>query len=185
MYQLIQQGPLHVGHGRGAAFGATLRNVLSASGYDVTSEYYVNDAGRQMNILAASVWVRYLELAGEPVVIPANAYKGDYVSEIANELWIKHGRTFVHFLEYPSLMDLPMDEPQGGDKELYIDAFITQAKTLLNEEVFSLFHQHALNTVLDDIKDDLAEFGVRYDTWFDLNNLYLKMAPSKKGIESH
>ena len=89
-------GPLHVGHGRGAAFGATLGNVLKAAGYDVTLEYYVNDAGRQMNILAVSVWLRYLELADEPVVFPANAYKGDYVYDIAKELWSEHGTEFVH-----------------------------------------------------------------------------------------
>jgi arginyl-tRNA synthetase len=65
-------GPLHVGHGRSAAFGASLANVLMAAGFNVSREYYVNDAGRQMNILAVSVWLRYLSLAGETIIFPAN-----------------------------------------------------------------------------------------------------------------
>ena len=76
-------GPLHVGHGRGAAYGAALANLLKSVGHTVSCEYYVNDAGRQMDILAASVWVRYLELAGEPIVFPVNGYQGDYVLDVA------------------------------------------------------------------------------------------------------
>ncbi|VEB37495.1 arginine tRNA synthetase [Legionella sainthelensi] len=175
-------GPLHVGHGRGAAFGATLGNVLKAAGYDVTVEYYVNDAGRQMNILAASVWLRYLELSGEPVVIPANAYKGDYVSEIAQELWLKHNREYVH--PWTTVIEgLPLDEPHGGDKEIYIDALVERMKMLLSMPIFSLFHQHALNTVLEDIQDDLAEFGVKYDNWFSEQSLF-EDGSIQKGIQA-
>ncbi|AUH73700.1 arginine--tRNA ligase [Legionella sainthelensi] len=175
-------GPLHVGHGRGAAFGATLGNVLQAAGYDVTVEYYVNDAGRQMNILAASVWLRYLELSGEPVVIPANAYKGDYVSEIAQELWLKHNREYVH--PWTAVIEgLPLDEPHGGDKEIYIDALVERMKMLLSMPIFSLFHQHALNTVLEDIQDDLAEFGVKYDNWFSEQSLF-EDGSIQKGIQA-
>lgn len=175
-------GPLHVGHGRGAAFGATLGNVLKAAGYDVTVEYYVNDAGRQMNILAASVWLRYLELSGEPVAIPANAYKGDYVSEIAQELWLKHNREYVH--PWATVIEgLPLDEPHGGDKEIYIDALVARMKILLSMPVFSLFHQHALNTVLEDIQDDLAEFGVKYDNWFSEQSLF-EDGSIQKGIQA-
>lgn len=175
-------GPLHVGHGRGAAFGATLGNVLKAAGYDVILEYYVNDAGRQMNILAASVWLRYLELAGEPLVIPANAYKGEYVSEIARELWLKQRSQYVH--PWAIVIEgLPADEPHGGDKEIYIDALVERAKKLLGKEVFALFHRHALNTVLDDIKDDLAEFGVKYDSWFSEQSLF-EDGSIQKGIEA-
>ncbi len=175
-------GPLHVGHGRGAAFGATLGNVLKAAGYDVTLEYYVNDAGRQMNILAASVWLRYLELATEPVVIPANAYKGNYVSEIAQEFWAEHGKEYVH--PWTTVIEgLPLDEPHGGDKEIYIDALVTRAKHLLGADAFALFHQHALNTVLDDIKDDLAGFGVKYDSWFSEQSLF-EDGSIKKGIQA-
>ncbi|HHF7366762.1 TPA: arginine--tRNA ligase [Legionella bozemanae] len=175
-------GPLHVGHGRGAAFGATLGNVLKAAGYDVTLEYYVNDAGRQMNILAASVWLRYLELAGEPVVIPANAYKGDYVSEIAQEFWAEHGKEYVY--PWATVTEgLPLDEPHGGDKEIYIDALVSRAKQLLGTNVFALFHQHALHTVLDDIKDDLGEFGVTYENWFSEQSLF-EDGSIQKGIQA-
>lgn len=164
-------GPLHVGHGRGAAFGATLANVLKAAGYEVTSEYYVNDAGRQMNILAASVWLRYLELAGEHCVFPANAYKGEYVYDIAKQLFSAHGNAFVR--PWAQISEtLPADEPDGGDKELYIDALILRAQNLLGLEGFALFHQGALDTVLADIKDDLAEFGVEYQSWFSENSLF-------------
>src|SRR5205085_6956419 len=78
-------GPLHVGHGRHAAFGAAIADLLATVGFDVYREYYVNDGGRQMDILAASVWIRYLELNGETIIFPANGYKGDYVVDIARE----------------------------------------------------------------------------------------------------
>lgn len=175
-------GPLHVGHGRGAAFGATLSNILHASGYDVTLEYYVNDAGRQMNILAVSVWLRYLEFAAEPVVFPVNAYKGEYVVEIARELWSQYGAEYVHPWA-TVLSGLPADEPQGGDKEVYIDALIERASSLLDSQGFSLFFQHALHTVLADIKEDLAEFGVRYDSWFSERSLF-EDGSIQKGIQA-
>lgn len=164
-------GPLHVGHGRGAAFGATLANLLSVAGYSVSREYYVNDAGRQMNILALSVWLRYLELAGEPVVFPANGYRGDYVHDIARSMLTAYGRQYV-FDWFAVSEGLPADAPEGGDKEQYVDAMIHRAQTLLGEAGFDLFHQHALNSVLEDIKDDLAEFGVRYDDWFSERSLF-------------
>ncbi len=175
-------GPLHVGHGRGAAFGATLGNVLNAAGYDVTLEYYVNDAGRQMNILAASVWLRYLELAKEPVVFPTNAYKGEYVYEIAQKIQSEHPVQYVHSWDVISA-ELPADEPQGGDKELYIDAVIERARVLLGDDGFDLFHSYALNTVLDDIKDDLSGFGVCYKSWFSEQSLF-ENGSIDKGIQA-
>ena len=175
-------GPLHVGHGRSAAFGATLGNLLKTAGFHVDLEYYVNDAGRQMNILAASVWLRYLELAKEPVVFPANAYKGQYVYDIAQQLWTKHDKSFVK--PWATITaGLPADEPQGGDKEVYIDAMIEKANSLLGTDGFAQFHQHALNTVLDDIKDDLNEFGVRFDNWFSEQQLFTD-GSIEKGIQA-
>jgi arginyl-tRNA synthetase len=163
-------GPLHVGHGRSAAFGASLANLLKAAGFHVSCEYYVNDAGRQMNILAVSVWLRYLALIGEDITFPANAYRGEYVYEIAEQIRIKHGHDFAH--KWPVISeDLPPDEKDGGDKERYIDAMIQRAQVLLGSSGFAIFHQHALTTVLDDIKDDLAEFGVDYDRWFSEQSL--------------
>ena len=77
---------LHVGHGRGAAYGMTVANLLEATGAQVDREYYVNDAGRQMDILATSTYLRYLELTGQNLVFPKNAYQGDYVKEIAQSI---------------------------------------------------------------------------------------------------
>jgi len=163
-------GPLHVGHGRGAAYGATLANVLSAAGFDVSREYYVNDAGRQMNILAASVWMRYLAIAGVDSIFPTNAYRGDYVNDIAQTIYEEHGDKYAR--DWSRISDgLPADEPQGGDKELYIDALVEQMKSLLGQDGFTYIHRQALNSVLDDIKDDLDGFGVHFDTWFSEQSL--------------
>lgn len=175
-------GPLHVGHGRSAAFGASLANLLKAAGYAVSTEYYVNDAGRQMKILAVSVWLRYLALAGEPVVFPANGYRGDYVNDIARDVLNKYGRDFIHPWAVVSA-GLPLDEDEGGDKELYIDAMIEHARRLLGESGFARFHQAALDSVLADIKEDLAEFGVTFDTWFSEQSLFDNGA-TEKGIQA-
>ena len=175
-------GPLHVGHGRSAAFGATLANLLMVAGFNVSREYYVNDAGRQMNILAVSVWLRYLALAGESIVFPANAYRGDYVQDIAQLALTKHGRDFIHSW-YVVSEGLPADEPAGGDKEKYIDAVINCAQRLLGSAGFAIFHQYALNTVLADIKNDLAAFGVDFDCWFSEQTL-LDDDSIKQGIKA-
>lgn len=175
-------GPLHVGHGRGAAFGATLANVLSMAGFLVHREYYVNDAGRQMDILAVSVWLRYLALHHEPVVFPSNAYRGDYVIEIAKTLEASQNSAYVHPWS-EIVATLPKDEPEGGDKEQYIDALIETAKRLLGQEGFQYFHHHALTTVLQDIQDDLMAFGVSYDTWFSEYSL-MHDGSIQSGIEA-
>jgi len=163
-------GPLHVGHGRGAAYGATIGNLLAAVGYEVQREYYVNDAGRQIDILTASVWLRYLELCDETFTFPANAYQGDYVWDIAATLHREHGDQYLHATQ-DWMSDLPADEPQGGDKEIYIDAIITKAKTLLDEGGYGIFTKCALITITNDIKDDLGLFGVHYDNWFSEKSL--------------
>jgi len=162
-------GPLHVGHGRHAAFGATLANLLDAAGYKVHREYYVNDAGRQMEILAASVWLRYLECFGEQFPFPSNGYRGDYLHPIADKLVEQAGRTLVR----PAadvFRDLPPDAP-AGDKDLYIDAVIARARELLGAEGFRKAFDIALGDILADIRQDLEEFGVRYDEWFSERSL--------------
>lgn len=164
-------GPLHVGHGRSAAFGASLANLLKAASFTVTREYYVNDAGRQMDILAVSVWVRYLAFSMESVPFPANGYQGDYVKTIAEKIYLQHPKTYVH--PWSVIAEaLPLDLPQGGDKEIYIDALIQRAKQLLGDSGFSVFHQTALEYVLADIQEDLALFGVEYDNWFSERGLH-------------
>lgn len=162
-------GPLHVGHGRHAAFGATLANLLDAAGYGVHREYYINDAGRQMEILAASVWMRYLESFGEQFPFPSNGYRGDYIRPIADKLVERAGRTLLR----PAatiFADLPPDAP-AGDKDLYIDAVIERARSLLGNDGFRQAFDLALGDILADIRDDLEEFGVRYDTWFSERSL--------------
>ena len=161
-------GPLHVGHGRGAAYGATLSNLLKVAGFNVHNEYYVNDAGRQMDILCASVWLRYLELCGEEFDFPANGYKGDYVWDVAATLHRENGDKFKH--SWPIAEKLPKDEPEGGDKEEYIDAIIEHAKVLLGDDYRFVFDL-GLNYILADIKDDLEHFGVEFDEWFSERSL--------------
>ena len=174
-------GPLHVGHGRGAAYGATLANLLKAIGYKVHSEYYVNDAGRQMDILATSVWLRYLEHYKVPIVFPANAYKGDYILDVVAEISNEHGDKYLASAE-DVMADLPADEPDGGDKEVHIDALIVKAKTLLGDNRYRYVFELALNSILDDIRDDLAGFGVNYDEWYSERSL-MEKGLVNKGIE--
>ncbi|WP_241085810.1 arginine--tRNA ligase [Candidatus Vondammii sp. HM_W22] len=159
-------GPLHVGHGRGAAYGAVVSDLLAAVGFDVHREYYVNDAGRQMDILAASVWLRYLELCDEALVFPSNGYKGDYVWDIAATLHREHGEVYKHASE-----EVFSDLPAGDDKELHIDALIQRAKQLLGDNRYRFVFELAINTILDDIRDDLALFGVKYDEWYSERSL--------------
>jgi arginyl-tRNA synthetase len=163
-------GPLHVGHGRGAAYGAAVADLLEAVGFAVHREYYVNDAGRQMDILAASVWLRYLELCGEAVVFPANAYRGDYVWDIAATLHREHGDAY-HVPVARVGEGLPPDEPDGGDKERYIDAVIARARELLGDNRYRFVFELGLNTILEDIRDDLEKFGVVYDEWYSERSL--------------
>lgn len=163
-------GPLHVGHGRGAAYGATVAKLLEAVGYTVHREYYVNDAGRQMEILATSVWLRYLELVGEALRFPDNGYKGDYVWDIAATLHRDHGEAYVHPAS-EVFRDLPPDQGQGGDKEAHIDALCGRAKALLGDNRYRFVFELGLNTILDDIRDDLERFGVVYDSWYSERSL--------------
>ena len=163
-------GPLHVGHGRGAAYGATIANLLAAVGYEVQREYYVNDAGRQIDILTVSVWLRYLELCDEKFTFPTNGYQGDYVWDIAATIHREHNDKYLHATK-EWMSDLPADEQQDGDKEIYIDAIIEKAKTLLGENSYDIFTKCALDMITNDIKDDLELFGVHYDNWFSEKSL--------------
>ncbi|MEJ1470386.1 MAG: arginine--tRNA ligase [Candidatus Sedimenticola sp. (ex Thyasira tokunagai)] len=163
-------GPLHVGHGRGAAYGAVVSDLLAAVGFDVHREYYVNDAGRQMDILATSVWLRYLELCDETLTFPANGYRGDYVWDIAATLHREHEEAYKHSVA-EVFEGVVADEPAGGDKELHIDGLIVRAKELLGDNRYRFVFELAINTILDDIRDDLALFGVKYDEWYSERSL--------------
>ena len=163
-------GPLHVGHGRHAAFGATLANLLTAAGWDVHREYYINDAGRQMEILAASTWLRYLQQRGEQFTFPSNGYRGDYLLPIAEQLGKRAGDS-LHRPAAEVFTGLPPDEADGGDKDDYIDAVIVRARELLGEDGFRMALDVALEDILGDIRQDLEEFGVVYDRWYSERSL--------------
>ncbi|MCP4125442.1 MAG: arginine--tRNA ligase [Gammaproteobacteria bacterium] len=158
-------GPLHVGHGRGAAYGAVVADLLQAVGFEVHREYYVNDAGRQMDILGTSVWLRYLELCDEEIKFPANGYKGDYIWDIAATLHRENGEQYQHAAD-EVFQRVPADEPDGGDKESHIDALIERAKRLLGDNRYRFVFERGLITILEDIRDDLELFGVKYDEWY-------------------
>jgi arginyl-tRNA synthetase len=163
-------GPLHVGHGRGAAYGSVIADLLAAVGFEVHREYYVNDAGRQMDILTTSIWLRYLEECGEVIPFPSNGYRGEYVREIAWEIHKNFHNDYRHSAKLV-FEDIPADEPDGGDKEIHIDALIERAKTLLGSSCYRDIFQAGLNGILEDIKVDLEEFGVHYQQWFSERKL--------------
>ncbi len=163
-------GPLHVGHGRGAAYGSAVADLLTAAGFEVEREYYVNDAGRQMDILAASVWLRYLEECGEVLTFPSNGYRGDYIREIAANIHRESNNEYRHPVALV-FEEIPADEPQGGDKDKHIDALIARAKTLLGTKQYHDVFQAGLNEILADIRMDLSEFGVDYQQWFSERQL--------------
>jgi arginyl-tRNA synthetase len=160
-------GPLHVGHGRGAAFGASLANILTVSGFSVFREYYINDAGRQTDILALSTWLRYLEIAGIDVAFPPGAYQGRYVHDMARALQGLHGNRYVR-----EARAVTANAPEvERDAEAHLDALIANAKALLGPD-YDYVHAYALNEQLADCRSDLEEFGVQFDLWFSERSLY-------------
>jgi arginyl-tRNA synthetase len=163
-------GPMHVGHGRQAAWGATLANLLAATGHDLQREYYINDAGRQVDILTASVWIRYLQQQGMDIVFPDNGYRGEYVNAIAAELQRAQGSALK--VDAASLAQgLPPDASAGGDKEKFVDALIERMQQLLGAPAFDSVLQLSLEQMLKDIRNDLDEFGVRFDHWYSEREL--------------
>ncbi len=170
-------GPLHVGHGRGAAYGASLSSLLAFAGWDVTREYYVNDAGRQMDILALSGWLRYLERCGENVPFPPNAYQGEYVRDMAAAMQTAHGNKFVRpaaavLQGTPGLPDAARaDDEAKTQREAHLDALIASGKRLLGKD-WDYVHAHVLTEQLADCRSDLEEFGVNYDVWFSEKSLF-------------
>lgn len=161
-------GPLHVGHGRGAAYGASLSDVLDFAGFEVTREYYINDAGRQMDILALSTWLRYLDLFAIAIPFPPNAYQGDYVKDMAAQIKDGHGDRFARVTAVDVVAGAPSVET---DKEAHLDALIANAKNLLGSD-YAWVHGFALTEQLGDGREDLAEFGVTFDKWFSERSLF-------------
>ena len=150
-------GPLHVGHGRGAVYGAVVSDLLEAIGYKVDREYYVNDAGRQMDILTVSIWLRYLEQCEIKIDFPANAYQGDYIRNIADKLLSDKQQSLSSNMDFPETKD---------DPEIHIDQLIAFAKTTLGSENYQTILDLGLNEILGEIRGDLADLGVVFDRWF-------------------
>jgi len=132
-------GPLHVGHGRGAAVGDALGNILSFAGFSVSKEYYINDSGRQIRTLGTSVWFRLLAQAGREIPFPEDCYKGDYIKDLAREVLDREG-------------------PEFPNKD--------------EEEAVRICARYAADRILEQIRNDLADFGVTFDHWFSEQSLY-------------
>jgi len=159
-------GPLHVGHGRGASYGATVGNLLEAVGYPVHREYYVNDAGRQMDILGASVWLRWLEANGVVVPFPEGGYRGAYIRDIAAEI-------DTSGIEPVSAEAVTKGLPENtrDNADAFVDALVARCKELHGEDGFDRIRQQALESIRDEIRQDLEEFGVHFDEWFSEQSL--------------
>jgi arginyl-tRNA synthetase len=168
-------GPMHVGHGRGAAYGDSIAKLLKATGWTVWREYYINDAGRQVDILAISVWLRYLELCGETLPFPKRGYPADYVKRTAQQLRDAVGETLkrdaaVVLAGLDAEPQVP-DDASDADKdriklqqEAYADTLIVRARTLLGDG-WETIKQTALADQLGVIKKTLADFNVAFDQW--------------------
>ena len=153
-------GPLHVGHGRHAAFGASLRNILEAVGYDVKSEYYVNDSGRQMDILCISVIVHILRGENQKISMPSAGYQGQYIKTISQAIEQKFDEDKIKIKELIPKID------DKDNQDQYIDCLIENTKRNIGSEKFNQIKNQSLEHIKRDIQDDLSEFGVFFDSWF-------------------
>jgi arginyl-tRNA synthetase len=163
-------GPLHVGHGRGAAYGSAVSDLLSAIGCTVHREYYLNDAGRQVDTLTLSLWLRYLEICCEPLAFPDNCYQGKYITDIAQKIFDAKQKTYCH----PAHVVYENISPPADDKEKekQIDQLVVNAKKLLGEKFWREISDYGLPVIVKDMKEDLKEFGVTYQSWFSEREMW-------------
>ena len=170
-------GPLHIGHGRGAAFGSVLASLLRANGNIVDEEYYVNDHGRQMDILAVSVLLRYIQLNDIELYYPDDCYQGDYIKEIAKEIHVKSKNKLVpQSSEFFELVKKAKDSEEG----------LNEAISWIKDEEgqnLKIIKDSALKNILSVIKLDLKEFGVNHNSWFHESSLYKKEGSKNSKIE--
>jgi len=140
-------GPLHFGHGRGAAVGDSIANILAFCGYDVHREYYINDSGRQITTLGRSVFLRYKELFGENIAFPEDCYQGDYIRDLAQRL------------------------VRTNEGDIIID---NDGNLIITDESSQIDHfaKYASNDLLQNIRQTLEDFGVRFDNWYSEQSLY-------------
>ena len=159
-------GPLHVGHGRGAVFGSVLSSLLEEAGFEVDQEYYVNDFGRQMNILATSVWIRYCQLFSSEIKMMQQGYQGDYLLPVAKKL--KDEKSDNLFKIEESLIQKLDSEDQDDE---FTDQLVESLRVILKEE-FQYIREFALSEILHLIKADLEQCGVHHNAWFSESSLY-------------
>jgi arginyl-tRNA synthetase len=178
-------GPLHVGHGRGAAYGDSLANILAATGWTVLREYYVNDAGRQVDVLALSVWTRYLQGFDDNVPTPARGYPGDYVKRTAGKLRDAFGEKLRRPAErvlrkLPSeTLEAPVSDEQVKEAaEKYMDALVARGKELLGDAWDPLV-RFAIADQLAGIRQTLDGLGVHFDRWYSERELVESGAADK------
>ena len=160
-------GPLHVGHGRGAAFGSVLSELLRCAGYKVDEEYYVNDHGRQMNILTISIWLRYLHQNGQELKFSKKGYQGVYVEQLAKQLAEEKGTKYNLKENESDLLELL--EAQETEEDL--DRLIGWGKLFLKEN-FEEIREFSLREIMGSIKEDLKLFGVNHNLWFNESSMY-------------
>lgn len=159
-------GPLHVGHGRGAVFGSVLSSLLEEAGFEVDQEYYVNDFGRQMNILATSAWIRYCQLFSSEIKMMQQGYLGDYLLPVAKKL--KDEKSDSLFKIDESLIEKLNSEDQDDE---FTDQLVESLRVILKEE-FQYIREFALSEILHLIKADLEQCGVHHNAWFSESSLY-------------
>ncbi len=153
-------GPLHVGHGRGAAYGDAIARILTAAGSTVEKEYYINDAGRQIDILTASVMFKLNKSNGD--FFPQNAYKGTYIQDIATN--IKNDEKIEIKVDDSIFLNLPKDPEEE------IDKLIATLKNSYKNE-WLIIKNFSLSSILESIKSDLKDFNVEFDVWYKESSL--------------
>ena len=154
-------GPLHVGHGRGAAYGDAIGRILKATGSTVEKEYYINDAGRQIDILTASVILRAVQKKLSNF-FPQNGYKGNYIDSISEEF------TSNNKIKYDDVESIIKDLPSDPEEE--IDSIIIKLKNL-DDLIWNSVKSFSLDSIIESIKNDLEDFNVSFDSWFNESSL--------------
>ena len=162
-------GPLHVGHGRGAVYGSVLSSILKASGYEVDEEYYINDQGRQMDTLAASVWLRYIQNFDKSIRFPNKCYKGEYVKLLADDLKNKKNAALIPSEADKEELSKILSNEIKEEKEL--DFLIKTLKEKLRDN-FEEIKVYSLKSILKSIKKDLKAFGVEHNLWFKESSMF-------------
>ena len=162
-------GPLHVGHGRGAAYGSVLSNIFKVAGYAVDEEYYVNDRGRQVDVLAVSVWLRYLQDFNLEIAFPKECYNGEYVKLLAKQLKDNNDDRFIVSKDQNKKLFNILSNELKEEKDL--DFLVEFVRERLKES-FEEIKVFSLNSILESMRKDLKDFGVKHNLWFKESSMF-------------